>query len=76
MVCVSDIPGQSHIKHLKTGYKVENLKELPEVLNVLLKDDSLREKLSENGYEYISQFKWERAYKKLKSIVGLNKWKN
>lgn len=70
MVCVSDIPGHSHIKHLETGYKVKELKELPEVLEELLKNGELRERLSENGHKYITQFTWERAHKKLKSYIG------
>lgn len=70
MVCVSDIPGHSHIKHLETGYKVKELSELTEAIEKLLKDQKLRKKLSENGYEYIEQFTWERAYQKLKTYIG------
>ena len=70
MVCISDIPGHSHIKHLETGYKVKELSELPEAIKKLLKNHELRKKLSENGAEYIEQFTWERAYQKLKAYIG------
>lgn len=70
MVCVSDIPGHNHIRHLETGYKVNELGELPEALEKLLGNQKLREKLSENGHNYIAQFTWDRAYNKLKSYIG------
>lgn len=70
MVCVSDILGHSHIRHLETGYKVKKLSELPETIEKLLKNPELRKKLSENGYKYIEQFTWERAYQKLKTYIG------
>lgn len=76
MICITDIPGHSHIRHMETGYKIKELKELPETLSFLLKNDDLRERLAENGNKYIVNFTWERAYKKLKKVLEKNNEKN
>lgn len=69
MVCVTDIPGHSHIKHLETGYKIGRLEELPETLRYLFGKSDQVNKLAENGYVYISRFTWEVAYSKLKKYL-------
>jgi glycosyltransferase involved in cell wall biosynthesis len=38
----------------------------------LIEDNDLRMTLAKNGYEYIKQFTWERAYKKFKSFIENN----
>lgn len=47
---------------------IKNPAALAENIIKLIEDDSLRMKISEQGYRYIQNFKWESSYLKFKSV--------
>ncbi|BAA80177.1 glycosyl transferase, group 1 [Aeropyrum pernix K1] len=59
-----NVPGlRDSVKHMETGILVEpgNIEQLAKAIAWLLTDNSLRNKLSENAYNYAQSFSWDNT---------------
>ena len=72
-----NVPGlRDSVKHMETGILVEpgSIKELSEAIIRLLRDESLRKRLSEKAFNYSKTFSWESSartfYEVLKDMLG------
>jgi glycosyltransferase involved in cell wall biosynthesis len=46
-----------------------NVRALTDVIERLISDTTLRERIAHNGYGFIQQFTWDKAYSKLKNSI-------
>lgn len=71
-VCVTDIGGHEYVKHLVNGYRIhDSLETLNSVIEELLKDNKLRNKLALEGNKYIKRFTWDSSVKKIKKYLEI-----
>lgn len=48
--------------------EIKNIQQLANNIITLLQNDKLRYEISQNGYEYIQRFTWDKAYEKFKLL--------
>jgi len=60
------------ITHGKTGFLIEpkNPKEIQKYVEILLRDEKLRKKLSENCLLEIQKYSWDKITKKFEDVMG------
>jgi len=69
-----NVPGlRDSVKHMETGLLVElgNIQELAESMELLLKDDELREELSKNAAKWAEQFSWDKTAKEFEKSLDV-----
>jgi len=71
-VVASDVPGlRDSVQDGKTGFLYEygNIEQLAEKLLLVLRDDRLRERLSEEAYQWSLSFDWEVSADKMLGVL-------
>ncbi|MDR2431606.1 MAG: glycosyltransferase family 4 protein [Candidatus Margulisbacteria bacterium] len=73
VVCTDTGGFRVFCQHGKTALvsPVDNIQALASNIIKLIENPKLRIRLAKNGNKYIQKFTWERAYKKLKTTLGL-----
>jgi len=69
-----NVPGlKDTVRHMETGILVEprNIKELANAITLLLTDETLRTRMMENAYRYVSTFNWNYSTKKFLSLLQI-----
>lgn len=72
-VIASDVPGlRDSVIDAETGllYEYGDIEQLAEKISLLLRDQTLRARLSKNALEWSKKFRWEDSAKKTLEVLG------
>lgn len=79
-VLSADVPGlRDSVKSGQSGllYQYANIKELAEIINKIIEDKTLRQKLSQGAVEWAKEFSWDKSadqmIEKCKDVIKKNK---